>query len=448
MKSSSDEDSINILRRIRAGADPEAVVRQLREGDLLIQLSLTPESRRRYDLPYMTEIPAFLLTPDNPYPAPPKFHAQLDLQDPGISSCHTKPFHAAVLSDPLIDRATISGWTTIISSDELLRQLLRSFFQYAYSEWFPFHKDLFLSDMVENRADFCSPLLVNAVLANASYSSSSLSDRAKYWLPDNLTYRFTAEAKRLWDLEIASGHRRLTTVQASQILSVIMDFDGINALGRIYTEQGLIMAHDLNIFESSPEGTNHQMRKARTWTAWSLFAWHSMISYYFHQRSSIAKPPAEALPNEPQWYGEIYLQYPPNETLIPMRLGTLFNAKCLLRSIKNDITHRAFGEDTVNGNSWLAYTEADAFCTKLFTWFEALPEHLHPSRVVFPKDIGIQYVVTSGGREVLLAFDTLALTLLLQLGIPHRHNRSAEPTRVQECGFRCLVKGNIHRSIG
>jgi hypothetical protein len=399
MKSSSDEDAMNILRRIRAGADPEAVVGQVREGNLLMQLSLRPESRRRYDLPYITEMPAFLLTPDNPYPAPSLFHAQFDLQDHGITSIYTKPFHAAVLSDALIDKATISGWTTIISSDELFRQLLRSFFQYAYPEWFPFHKDLFLSDMVANRAEFCSPLLVNAVLANACYTSSSLSDRAKYWLPDNLTYKFTAEAKRLWDLETASGHRRLTTVQASQILSSIMDFDGINALGRIYTEQGLTMAHDLALFETSPEGTNRQMRKARTWTAWSLYAWHSMIKYYFHERPSIAKPPADTLPEDPQWYPEIYLRYPPIETLIPMRLGSSFKNKCLLRSIKNDITQRAFGEDTVNRDTWLACVEADAFCSKLAAWFEALPEHLHSSRVVFPKDIGLQYVITNCGRE-------------------------------------------------
>lgn len=393
MKSSSEEDAINILRRIRAGSDPGAVVRQVREGNLLIQLSLRPEIRRRYDLPYITEMPAFLLTPDNPYPAPSKFQAQFDLQDPGTSSYYTKPFHAAVLSDVLIDKAIISGWTTVISSNELLRQLLRSFFQYAYTEWFPFHKDLFLSDMVANRTEFCSPLLVNAVLANACYSSSSLSDRSKYWLPDNLTYKFTAEAKRLWDLEGASGRRRLTTVQASQILSSIMDFDGINALGRIYTNQGLTMAQDLDLFESSPEVTNHQVRKARTWTAWSLYAWHSMISYYFHQRPSIVKPPAESLPDDPQWYGEIYLQYPLSETLIPMHLGTSFKAKCLLRSIKNDIAQRAFSDDVAKGDTWLAYAEADLFCSTLTAWFEALPEQLHSSRVVFPKDIGIQYVI-------------------------------------------------------
>lgn len=352
-----------------------------------------------------------------------------------------------MLSDVLIDKATISGWTAIISSDELLRQLLRSFFQYAYTEWFPFHKDLFLSDMVANRTDFCSPLLVNAVLANACYSSSSLSDRSKYWLPDNLTYKFTAEAKRLWDLETASGRRRLTTVQAAQILSSIMDFDGINALGRIYTDQGLTMANDLGLFELSQEDTNDQIRKARTWTAWSLYAWHSMISYYFHQRPSIAKPPAESLPDDPQWYGDIYLQYPPSETLIPMHLGTSFKAKCLLRRMKNEIAQRAFGHDAAKGDTWLAYAEAELFCSTLTAWFEALPEHLHSSRVVFPKDIGIQYVIALCGWGLYLAPDMIVLTSFLQFGIPHSHYRSSKSSYLQECGLRCLLKSIVIWSI-
>ena len=390
MKSSSDEDAINIIHRIRAGADFEAVVRQVKDGNLLMQLSLMPETRRRYELPYTTKMPAFLLTPDNPYAPPAILNTQLDLRDSRWSSCYTKPYHAAVVSDTLINKVTILKWTTVISSDELLRQLLRTFFQFAYAEWFPFHKDLFLSDMAANRTDFCSSLLVNAVLANACYSSSNLLDRAKYWLPSNLTYRFTAEAKRLWDLEIASGRKRLTTVQASQILSVMMDFDGINSLGRIYTAQGLSMAYDLNLFKSSWNITGEEMRKARIWTAWSLYAWDSMISYYFHGRPSVTEPPEDALPEDPKWYGELNLKYPLSEVLIPIHLCQSFMAKCQLRSIKNAIALQAFDGANAKGDARLTFEEADSFCSKLETWFHKLPEQLKPSRVVFPKDIGIQ----------------------------------------------------------
>lgn len=390
MKESTDEDALNILRRIRAGADPEAVVRQIQDGNLLIQLSLVPETRRLYNLPYTSKIPDCLLTPDNPYVPPATLNAKIDLHDPGWSSPYTKPYHAAVVSDVLIDRVSISNWTTVISSNELLRQLLRTFFQFAYAEWFPFHKDLFLLDMAADRTEFCSPLLVNAVLANACYSSANLSNRAKYWLPDNLTYKFTAEAKRLWDLEAASGRQKLTTVQASQILSVIMDFDGINSLGRMYTTQGLSMAQDLGLFKSSQHVQCVKSRKARIWTAWSLFAWHSMISYYFHAHPSITEPPEDDLPNDLDWYGEVYLKYAPSEVLLPIHLYQSVKAKCQLRRIKNAIGVQAFGTANVKGDAWLTFEEADRFCIILEKWLQALPEQLHPSRVVLPKDIGTQ----------------------------------------------------------
>lgn len=390
MTESSDEDAINILRRIRAGAEPEAIVRQIQDGNLLIQLSLVPETRRLYDLPYTTKIPDFLLTPDNPYVPPTTLGAKLDLLDSRWDACYSKPYHAAVVADDLIDRVSTSKWTTVISSDELLRQLLRAFFQFAYTEWFPFHKDMFLSDMAANRMDFCSPLLVNAVLANACYSAASLPNRAKYWLPDNLTYKFTAETKRLWDLEIASGRERITTVQASQILSVIMDFDGINALGRTYTTRGLSMAQNLGLFRKTEKTMCEKMRKAHIWTAWALFAWHSMISYYFHARPIITEPPEDDLPDDPEWYGEIHLMYAPSEALLPIHLSQTFKAKCQLRSIKNAITVQAFGKANTKRGTGLTFEEADSFCSRLNAWVQALPAQLHPSHIVLPKDIGIQ----------------------------------------------------------
>lgn len=387
MKEASEEDAINLLRRIRAGADPEAVVKHVKDGNLLMQLSLAPEYRKRYDLPYRTEIPAYLLTPDNLYICPTILKGR---QEPGQGLSYTRPYHAATLSDALIDEITVSKWTTILLSEKLLRQLLRSFFQFAYAEWFPFHKGLFLSDMAADRTEFCSSLLVNAVLANACYSSSKLPERAKYWLPENLTYKFTAEAKRLWQIEIASGRKRLTTVQASQILSVIMDFDGIKSLGRVYTDHGLKMARDLSLFQTPFAGTSHNMRKACVWTAWSLFSWHSMISYYFHTYPSITEPPEDPLPEDPSWYGDIYVQYPPSEALISTHVGHSFRAKCRLRSIKNAIAVHAFGLGKDTNDTWLTLTEADLYCCQLEAWRQSLPEQLQPSRVVFPKDIGTQ----------------------------------------------------------
>ncbi|KAH7130570.1 hypothetical protein B0J11DRAFT_523464 [Dendryphion nanum] len=413
MKSLAEPDAIDILRRIRAGTDPQAIVDQIRDGDLLLQLALVPETSRRYEFPYLSEMPAFLLTTDNPYLRSPIYETSFGLQSSICEHAYSKPLHAAEVIDPLIDNATTGKWTSVISNDSLLRQLLKSFFQYAYLEWFPFHKDLFLSDMATGRTRFCSSLLVNAVLANASYSHANLSQRAKYWLPDNLTYKFTAEAKRLWELERIGDTRHLTTIQAVQILSLIMDFNGIDQIGRTYTAHALSMAHDLNLFKSAQSVKNKNMQKARIWTAWSLYTWQAMISYYFHQPPCYTIPPEDPLPDDPLWYGDIQIRYPLKETLVPMHICHSIKAKCELRTIKADIGFHAFTDVECRGK--MSFERVQHFKSKIDSWLQNLPESLKPSSIVFPKDIGIHLEY---------------LSIIVDLFVPHISSVSVPMTNI------------------
>jgi hypothetical protein len=83
-----------------------------------------------------------------------------------IQTKYMTPFHAATLVDPLLNKVTASQWTTVISDDQLLRQLLSAFFLFINPTWYPFHKDLFLQDMAAGRTQFCSQLLVNTLLSH------------------------------------------------------------------------------------------------------------------------------------------------------------------------------------------------------------------------------------------------------------------------------------------
>jgi hypothetical protein len=69
--------------------------------------------------------------------------------------------------EPLMEKLTAEPWTRVISDDRLFRRLLCSYFCYPHPCGPFVHKDLFLEDMAAGRTSFCSPLLVNAMLANA-----------------------------------------------------------------------------------------------------------------------------------------------------------------------------------------------------------------------------------------------------------------------------------------
>jgi len=179
-----DNESLEILRRIRMGADVESILRHVRDGDLFVQLSVQPETRLRYTLPYMDSMPAFLLVPDNPYLTTPLYETTfkppspspdaLAVGDIGTSKYldpYMKPSHAAEVVEPILDHVYARQWTSITCDDGLFRRLIAVYLSHQHATFFWFNKDLFLEDLAARRTQFCSSLLVNAILAAACVSA-------------------------------------------------------------------------------------------------------------------------------------------------------------------------------------------------------------------------------------------------------------------------------------
>jgi hypothetical protein len=72
IKTSSDSESHELLRRIRRGHDVEDVLKNIKEADLLIQLNPHPEPRSQITLPSLASIlPKRMSMSDNAYFASP-----------------------------------------------------------------------------------------------------------------------------------------------------------------------------------------------------------------------------------------------------------------------------------------------------------------------------------------------------------------------------------------
>lgn len=170
---------------VRQGVDPGALLRQMKEGDLLLQLSVVPETRRRYQFPYLAAMPHHLQTPDNPYLSSVLYETAFNgvgnqagqgsaLPQRGVASryqnIYLQPYHAAELLDPLIDHVKPSKWTMVTTDDHLMRTLLRAYILHEYPTFPIFHKDIFFQAMIDEDTQYCSPLLVNALLAEACVS--------------------------------------------------------------------------------------------------------------------------------------------------------------------------------------------------------------------------------------------------------------------------------------
>ncbi|KAI5867928.1 hypothetical protein GGS23DRAFT_591738 [Durotheca rogersii] len=401
LKTKSDTESVEILRRIRSGADVGSVLRHAKDGDLLIQLSLAPESRRRYEFPYKAEMPASILLPDNLYLR--SFVFETTFNDlPSLGSSHLsqqlqgssddrylKPFHAAQIIDPNFSNVVVSKWTTVTSNDHLLRRLLTAYTYYQHPWTAAFHLKYFLDDMAAGRERFCSSLLVNAVLAAACHMCRDIPDRTKFWLPHTLAYQFSAEARRLWDIESRKSTSNLTTIQAAIVLSIVATTTAMDKVGTSYLSQAIAMAYNLNIFSATAGTDDEAVRKARAFTAWGLFCWQAWQGFYFGIPPLISHPPQYPLPDprvDPQWYGEIWVRYPLSQTLFPINLSHVIRTNFDLRKLMNDIA----GEVFVVGKPPNATAQKVLdLKSRLDAWFADLPETLAPTRVVLPDHLKI-----------------------------------------------------------
>ncbi|PNP79481.1 hypothetical protein FNYG_07097 [Fusarium nygamai] len=404
-----EREAQGIFRRLREGADVATTMRQVQDGDLPLQPAWAPETRLHYEFPCSTSTPAALLSPDNPYLGSTIFEVtshtlplspeQTEALVNGFETINMAPYNTAELMDPYIPDIQVSKWTSVEADDELLRTLLRSYFLHDYANYTCFQKDIFLQAMRDSDTRFCSPLLVNAVLAEVcvghknptTHRSAKSPPQHSYrtathraWRSENLGYTFLTEAKRLW--ELVSSKCMLTTLHAAMVLHTIYTMNGMDQVGISYLLQSVQIAQYLKLF--APEQTEGKTKTARVFTAWALYRWQSLQAFHNLRAPLIRGPPATPMPDpdeEPSWYGELWLRYPPSLKLVPMHFGYVYRAQAGLRRIANMITCIRFtGQKAARS---LPASDLDRLQKVLDDWYIGLPEPIKSHRAVLPSQL-------------------------------------------------------------
>ncbi|KAI1135321.1 hypothetical protein F5Y05DRAFT_421511 [Hypoxylon sp. FL0543] len=395
LRSRPDEETFQILQRLRTGEDGLTIVKAVQDGDLLLQLALKPDLRFRYEFPYIREMPDHLNQYPNPY-LKSTLYEKTGIHTPKSPMCleslrdvveeydkiYLMPYHTVELVDPRISSMSVSSWTIVSADNPMLRVLLQIYFVFEYPFHPFFHKDLFIEDMLVGSRRFCSPLLVNAILGAAWHGYSRMKNRADYWLPDNLGYRFLAEARRLFDLDQATPS--ITTAQAAAIINLTCNFNGIDDISWFYTYKSLEMAQTLSLFSPSPDETQ-EWRIAAGTTAWCLFNWQALATFHTFQPPVIKDPPTRPLleiEDVSAYFGEIWVKYPLSREPVRIYNGLLFRAICQFRVIMNEITIQSF----MRPRSFhrMSLGAAIDFRARLLAWYEDLPEPLQARNAAIP----------------------------------------------------------------
>ncbi|KAF2686289.1 hypothetical protein K458DRAFT_476818 [Lentithecium fluviatile CBS 122367] len=287
--------------RIRSGADVESILRHIRAGILLLRLHVAPETRYRFEFPFRSEMPRALQTNGNPYLRSMMYEVGLSMPNaarsgsapPSPSDRHLfspqylKPYLAATLVEPRLDAVQPSQWTEVSKDNELMRALLRTYLLNEY-QWLPcFQKDDFLDDMVSGSRQYCSPLLVNTVLAFACLGAK----------------------------------KSLPTLQAAILINVLFNMHVMDKIARPYVEQAVAIAHELDLFGSEGWSRDGKGRNSREFTRWCLYFWTR--------------------------YSEFFIKYPLDDTPYRVNYGDFFKAKCELTMIINHLVGFLFNKEGI-----------------------------------------------------------------------------------------------------
>ncbi|KAI1142938.1 fungal-specific transcription factor domain-containing protein [Hypoxylon sp. FL0543] len=210
----------------------------------------------------------------------------------------------------------ITSWSDVTKDREIVKHLLDMYFNWHYPYFTTLSRTLFYRDFLKgrwnvsrNKTAYCSPLLVNAMLAlgchftDAAYAYAVPGDS---WTKGD---HFFGEAKRLIVDNDEYEKPRLTTVQALALMSVREAGCGREAKGWVYSGMSFRMAQDLGLnldiggIKSDNDNLDEQEIDARRVTFWGCFLFDKCWSNYLGRLPQIPKnsysvPKYDVFPNE------------------------------------------------------------------------------------------------------------------------------------------------------
>ncbi|TDZ44822.1 Nitrogen assimilation transcription factor nit-4 [Colletotrichum trifolii] len=321
----------------------------------------------------------------------------------------------------------VSRWTTVSQDDKMLSNLINLFWTWEPTLSRLVDRDLFVSDVntatpagwTSRHPNFCSPFLVNALLA-----VSSLHATRKFPYPQSqgmasLSQSFARYAFEL--LEVEKHNDSITLMQGAAILWVIVRNEGSQAsrsrasqladlLKRKWSEFGLGI-DGAKLFQSSDQNNHSDARlwHAASYITWGFYCFFAKVAMFFSpqllvQRPLLMKtfePDVSSLGSVSPGSTASFDDEDPLATQAAYQLQ-VFIAECSLCEIMDQFVS-GFVRDGQN-HLVLDSRHCTTLYNKLLCWKLALPDHLTTSHSVLPSVLLLQTTYDFVALKLLLAF--------------------------------------------
>lgn len=161
-------------------------------------------------------------------------------------------------------------WTSISHDLNLVQHLLALYFCWEYPTFASFSKEHFLRDFHDGRQRYCSPILVNALLALGCRFSTQPNTRAVPDDPYSSGDHFFKECQSLFYLE--ENHHCLTTIQALGIMSIREASCGRDSESWYYAGQSIRLAIEMGLHQIRNDDGDEDEIAVKAATFWGAFA--------------------------------------------------------------------------------------------------------------------------------------------------------------------------------
>ncbi|KAK6523199.1 hypothetical protein TWF694_006093 [Orbilia ellipsospora] len=158
----------------------------------------------------------------------------------------------------------VKPWTTVMADNELLSPLISLYLTQESNENPPFDIDIFLTALQTGDNTLCSPLLVNAILAQAcDYMTRVPNDEPNPAHDFNyLGHLFLQHALHLWHEESNATSPPITTAQAGLVLVRIMRQYGLDATTKVIMSSTFAILDKLQNADVNIQSSMAIMRQA------------------------------------------------------------------------------------------------------------------------------------------------------------------------------------------
>ncbi|KAF2432594.1 hypothetical protein EJ08DRAFT_123005 [Tothia fuscella] len=300
-----------------------------------------------------------------------------------------------------------TSWTNVTKDPELVTHLIHMYFTWHYTYFTTLSKSLFMREFslgapppgTRRKTEYCTPLLVNAMLALGCHFTSWPAARDDRDDSATAGDHFFREAKRLIMVNDEHEKPRLTTVQALALMSVREAGCGREAKGWVYSGMSFRMACDLGLNLDS--GTLPGSREshlddeeidARRITFWGCFLFDKCWSNYLGRlpqlpMSIITVPKFDVFPGEESDIWAAYTDSGVNQSHAqPSRTRAVALQISALCEISGDLMNYFYNPidlDKSKGKSSELKKLSDIH-QRLESWRRNLPQELEPKEGGLP----------------------------------------------------------------